>query len=475
MKNLIIVILIILHLTKLYSQAEIFTDYFINDNFLKSDIVFDLNYMIKSIEDVHPNPYHSNSKDYIYSLKDSIISCLSDTISKHHAYLIFKRITASYGEGHTDVLLFITAKDLHKYQESLPLWVNSYNNEGFIVNSNAIDTIEIRQGDIITAINGVSHLSMKNEIAKYSGESETFALNDAVGILFPLWIELLDIHAPFILTYKRNENYMTIKTYGISALKYNELYSHMFTNRNEPFTFSILENNIAYIEFTTFDYPKKFRKFLYKSFKTIKKKKCAGLIIDIRENGGGKEDIGPILIDYIYDKPYTKIYATDQKVSTYHKNLKKEAAKRDEYKYLYIDTISAYFKAPEGTILKERDTTVIYPTNNELRYKGKVCVLIGPKCFSYANQFASEIKFNKIVDLIGEPLEERQDGYANVSHFLLPKTKFKFMTSTAYFFSIDKNNSEPVQPDILISRSLEDIEKGDDSILEYAKNWILKQ
>jgi C-terminal processing protease CtpA/Prc len=214
--------------------------------------------------------------------------------------------------------------------------------------------------------------------------------------------------------------------------------------------------------------------FFIKALKLLRKKKCVGLIIDIRNNGGGKEDIGPALLDYIYDKPYTKIYATDQKVSTYHKNLKKEAAKRDEYKYLYIDTISAYIQAPEGTILKER-TTIIYPTNNKLRYKGKVCVLIGPKCFSYANQFASEIKFNKIVDLIGEPLEERQDGYANVSHFLLPKTKFRFRTSTAYFFSIDKNNSDPVQPDIFVTRSLEDIEKGVDSILEYAKKWILKQ
>ena len=459
----------------LYSQSEVFMDYSINDYFLKPQVLSDLDFMIKSIEEVHPNPYHSSSKEHINFLKDSIVSTLPDTTSKNQAYLAFKRLTAAYGEGHTDVLLFITKNDLHKYQESFPLWIDSYNNAGFIVKSNAIDSIDIKQGDIITAINGMPESVIKKEIAKYSGESETFALNEAVGFLFPLWIELLDIRAPYTMTYLRNNMHKTINTDGISALKYNKLYSHLFTNRNQPFKFSIIENNIAYIEFTTFDYPKRFSKFLKKSFKTIKKNKCAGLIIDIRNNSGGKEDIGPMLIDYIYDKPYTKIFSANRKVSEYHKNLKKAAAKMKEYKYLDIDTISAYFQAPNGTIIEERDTSVIYPTNNKLRYTGKICMLIGPKCFSYANSFAAEVKYNKIVKLIGEPLEEKQDGYADVCHFLLPNTKFKFMTSTAYFYPIDKDNKELVQPDILITRSLEDAQKGDDSILEYAKKWILKQ
>jgi len=262
---------------------------------------------------------------------------------------------------------------------------------------------------------------------------------------------------------------------GISAIKYNNIYGHLHVNRTQPFNYSIIENNIAYIKFTSFDYPKLFSKFLKKSFKSIKKNKCAGLIIDIRNNGGGKEDIGPMLIDYFYDKSCTKIYSANRKVSEYHKNLKKAAAKMEKYKYLNIDTISAYFQAPNGTIFEERDTSVIYPTKNKLRYTGKVCILIGPKCFSYANSFATEVKYNKIAELIGEPLEERQDEYADVSHFLLPETKFKFMTSTAYFLPINKDDAEPVQPDILITQNIEDTKKGKNSILEFAKKWILKQ
>lgn len=459
----------------LYSQLEVFRDYAVNDYFLKSQVVSDLDFMIKSIEEVHPNPYHSSPKEYILSIRDSIVSILSDTISKNQAYLAFSRLTAAYGEGHTDVMLFITKNDLHKYPESFPLWVDSYNDSGFIVKSNAFDAIEIKQGDIITEINGVPQSAIKKEIAKYSGESEIFALRHAVGFLFPLWIELLDIRAPFTIKYQRNNIYKTINTNGVSAIQYNNVYGHLFSNRAQSFRFSIIENNIAYIEFNTFDFPKEFSKFLKKSFKTIKMNKCAGLIIDMRNNEGGKEDIGPMFIDYIYDKPFKVTYSANRKVSEYHKNLKKAVAQMEEYKYLKIDTISAYFQAPNGTIIEEIDTSLIYPTNNKFRFNGKTCVLIGPKCFSWANNFAAVIKYNKIVNLIGEPLEELQEGYADVSHIILPETKFKFRTSTAYFYPIDKDNTEPVQPDIFVNQSIEDTKKGADSALEYAKKWIMKQ
>ncbi len=94
----------------------------------------------------------------------------------------------------------------------------------------------------------------------------------------------------------------------------------------------------------------------------------------------------------------------DRKVSQYFKDLTIAVAEMEEYKYLKIDTTTAYFKAPNGTIFKERDTTIIQPTKNKLRYNGKVCMLIGPKCFSNAKDFATEFEYHNFATLIGEPL-----------------------------------------------------------------------
>jgi len=475
MKKIQLTCLLIILTGSLYCQSEAFLKYTIEDYFLKSDIVTDLNSMIKSIEDVHPNPYHSCSKERIYNLKDSIISYLPDTVSKNLTYLAFKQMTAAYKEGHTDVLLFVTRSDLPKYKESFPLWIDSYNDSGFIVTANGIDSIDIKPGDIITSINGVQESLIKKKIAQYSGESETYALNEVMGFQFPLWVELLDIKSPFNIVYLRNGHPKTIKMDGIPAIRYNELYDHLSDVRKQPFEFSILENNIACIEFNNFDYLDKFEKFLKKSFKTMKKKKCVGLIIDIRNNSGGKEDLSPLLIDYIYDKPYKRINAVDTKVSQYHKNMQKTIAKMPQYKYLETDTISGYFNAPDGSIFEERDTTLVNPSKNKYRFTGKACILIGPKCFSYANAFAAEIKYNGFAEMIGEPLEVSQDEYADICLFILPETKFKFMTSTAYYYAIDKNNTAPVQPDIFVEQQLDDTKKGKDSILEFAKKWILKQ
>ena len=89
MKKILLASFLILFTGSLYCQSEVFLEYTIKDHFLKSDIVSDLNYMITSIEDVHPNPYHGNSKEHILSLKDSIASVLPDTVSKNRAYLTF--------------------------------------------------------------------------------------------------------------------------------------------------------------------------------------------------------------------------------------------------------------------------------------------------------------------------------------------------------------------------------------------------
>ena len=175
----------------------------------------------------------------------------------------------------------------------------------------------------------------------------------------------------------------------------------------------------------------------------------------------------------INDAPYINIYMEDRKVSQYFKDYQRTIAKMDQYKYLNIDTISSYFSEPNGTIHKERDTTIIHPTINKLRFNGKVCVLIGPKCFSYANEFAIMVKYHRFATLIGEPLEENQDGYASTCRILLPRTKFIFRTSTTYFPALDINNTSPIRPDIFVNQSLEDVEKNKDSVLDYAKKWIM--
>lgn len=472
MKIIHLATLFFLITNSLYCQSELLMEQHIKDSFIKSEIISDLDYMIESIEDVHPNPYHSRSREQIFSLRDSIINFLPDTVGKHLAYLTFKQMTAAYKEGHTDVILFITEKDLPRYQESIPLWIDSYNESGFIVKANTVDSIDIKTGDIITSINGMPESQIKDEICKFSGESDTYALNEAVGFLFPLWIELLDFKSPFNIQYLRNGQSRTVSMDGISAKLYSELYDKYMNQNQQPFQFKILENKTAYIAFNDFDYPDMFRKFLKKSFKKMQKNDCAGLIIDIRNNRGGKEDLGPMLIDFFYDKPYTIIYAVDRKVSQYYKDYQKIIAGMEQYKYLNVDTISAYFSEPNGTIYKERDTTIIHPTNNKLRFNGKVCVLIGPKCFSYANDFAIMVKYHGFATLIGEPLEVSQDEYASICRILLPKTKFIFNTSTAHFLPININNTSPIQPDIFVNQSLKDSEKNKDSILQYAKKWI---
>jgi hypothetical protein len=475
MKKIKITSLLIFFASSLYCQSEVFLEYNLKDYFLKSDIISDLNYIFKSIEDVHPNPYHDNSKEHILYLKDSIVSLLPDTISKNQTYLAFKQMTAAYKEGHTDVELFVTKKDLSKYQNSFPLWIDSYNDSGFVVTFSAFDTVDIRAGDMIISINNLSHTEINNQIAKYSGESKSFAINNALGLLFPLWIELLEVYAPFNIKYVRNGTLKTTTIEGISAINYNKIYEKYIHYNPEPFTFSILENNIGYIEFNSFSYPKEFKRFLKKTFAQIKKNGCNGLIIDLRNNGGGMADLDDMMLDYINENPYIKIFAKDSKISQYHKDFQILVAQKYKDKGFSLEGRKRYLEAPNNTLFSERDTTEIIPGKNKLRYSGPVCFLIGPKCFSNAKSFIELLENQKICTLIGEPLEAIPDEYADLCFFVLPKTKFKFSTSTAHFLPLTENYNTPAKPDILIKQKDIDSKQNLDSALEFSKKWILEQ
>jgi C-terminal processing protease CtpA/Prc len=47
-----------------------------------------------------------------------------------------------------------------------------------------------------------------------------------------------------------------------------------------------------------------FRDFYKESFETIHTKGSKALIIDLRNNGGGEDELGQLLLSYLVDKPF---------------------------------------------------------------------------------------------------------------------------------------------------------------------------
>jgi carboxyl-terminal processing protease len=135
----------------------------------------------------------------------------------------------------------------------------------------------ILSGDVITKVDGVS----------YTGDELTEATNKIKG----------EVGTTVSLEIKRNDT-----TLNLEITRENIKINHVEGK--------VLENNIGYIEFNTFDEgcADEFKEQL----ETLQSQNITSLIIDIRNNGGGLVDEALQIADYIVDKGNVLLITTDK-------------------------------------------------------------------------------------------------------------------------------------------------------------------
>lgn len=100
-----------------------------------------------------------------------------------------------------------------------------------------------------------------------------------------------------------------------------------------------------------------------------------------------------------------------------------------------------------------------------LNKRGKLYVLIGKMTFSSALLNAIDLKQNFNATLIGEPTAGSINHYGETRSFDLPNTKARVVYSTKYFEQW-KGHDGALNPDIIVTYSLENFIKGKDEALE---------
>jgi len=242
---------------------------------------------------------------------------------------------------------------------------------------------------------------------------------------------------------------------------------------------SVSELKTGVIDFRAFQNPEQFNSFLEETFRKIKEEEIEYLIIDIRNNSGGNSTLGDALLDYLTDKPWRQFSKIELKVSKQIKEyyqdplpvLKKiypesyESAyqtSREWYQSVYQEIASL----PEGEI-SFSSPEFTEPSENPLRFYGKLYVLIGSHTFSSAVNFAATVKDYGIGTLIGEETGGLATQFGDVYPFWLPNTDLSAGVSHKKFYrpsGIDDGRG--VLPDVEVTTTLEDVLKGKDPVIE---------
>lgn len=439
--------------------------------FTPEEMSEDLSFMLRTFEEVHPNLYYYTPKTEIDALKAEVIRSLTKPLTEREFFPMVARLSAKFGDGHTNASSPPSRRTyLDNGGLTFPFDIKR-TTKGIIVRQSYADNSAVGSGDRILSINGVEVDQLFGQLLnEVSGETLAYRTVLVENSFKPmLWTH--EIWPPFNIEYesKKTGQRQTETVPGLTSQALTQRQQGSSQGQNIPYRYQDLAGGIGYLNFRSMGGERAaFEAFLEVTFKLIKSEKVKGLIVDLRENSGGNSALGESLLSYLTNKPYKMADRKEWKVSRpYREYLRSNTRLRPNPRYM---------EAKDGEILVSKGE-LRTPPNNSLRFDGPVCFLIGSYTFSSAMMLANAVGDFKLATLIGEETGDPPNSFGEVYSFNLPHSKLSINVSTAQFVRAngDGKDKHPVLPDIKVTLTENDLERQVDTVLEFAKKWVLQQ
>jgi C-terminal processing protease CtpA/Prc len=215
----------------------------------------------------------------------------------------------------------------------------------------------------------------------------------------------------------------------------------------------------AYIRLTSFS-KGNLKSFFRRSFKKLKEENIQHLMLDLRENGGGKISNSIALTKYLKKTPF-KI--ADSVVAISRKFKHGKYIQSSWLYWLAMNLVGS--KAADGTIHYKRFERHYYQPKTRFAFKGKTYLVQGGYTFSAATMVVGALKGQENIQVVGE--ESGGGEYGNsamhIPYITLPNTKLR-VRLPLYRMVINQTlqKGRGIEPDIKIPPSSYAIRVGFD-------------
>ncbi len=493
MKMIFLQICLFLITTTSYAQTGTDTLFDFKKRFSILELKKDLTVLKDSLEIVHPALYRYTNKNSFDAAFKLAYKQINRPLTQAEFYGIVAPLISKVGDIHTTIEpsgesfnYLATKSDL------FPFDVRIINKDIFIASNNSSEnTIEV--GSRIIRINNQpidKVLSKMKSFFSDEATNETLKLK-RVEQRFAFQFHLTYGYSKvFKLEYSTGKGISQIKNINaqpFSAIKTNRLKNQLkYPNLKSLFpqspylSFSIDKGkNMATLTIKWFQNDvlqssnEFFKPFIDSAFNEIKSKKIENLIIDIRNNGGGESENASYLYSYLTAKPFKFVHTMEVNHKIYNDDTKRGIS------YQLVKGTGKYQTSDSSTTYQQffgLDTQKPNPNS----FSGNLYLLIDGLTTSAAPQFASLVKQNRRVIIIGEEAPGVLSGGSGrgYSYFYLPNSGLLTMISQyrLYLASPNKKNKDVIIiPDYKPIRSMKDTLSGIDKDLEYAINMIIKK
>ncbi|MFY7811204.1 MAG: S41 family peptidase [Flavobacterium sp.] len=493
----------------------------ISENLTKQQQIEDINYLQKKIYKYQPAIDLFISKEALDKKFDSIKQLTKTPKKSNELYLDIVSVVNSIKQGHNFVSLVakkLTKKELKKITK---LGRNPYsqldylfeNDQLFVLHNFSKDTL-IPNGAEVLKIGELTPLQIKKKYWKSivsDGFNTTFynySFAKRISIFAQAEIGIVDslkyqfkfkdsvfervIYRP---NFKKEKTIVKKDTIAKKVLNQKELkikakadrkkkallgYDSEKKQYNKELTFKNNDSTVAVLQIRNF-MTGNYKEFYQQTFELLQKKQTKTLILDLRNNPGGRLNEIKVLASYFTDKPYQLIEPVEitQRTSLWETTYLKGAP---ILLYPFILPAYPFIKAVEyikpkknekGTFNYQLSASKIQQPS-KYNYKGKIYVLINGGSFSASCLLATYLKSIKNVTFVGEETGggANQTTAGRMPFYELPHSKLNFNVLLMDIKPTNKSETfgRGIIPDVTINYSINDLVNKIDPQME----WIEK-
>ncbi|MBJ7311879.1 S41 family peptidase [Rugamonas sp. CCM 8940] len=395
----------------------------------------DLRFIQDQVAATHPEPGFSADPDKLRLAYRHIDTQLREPMTRDQAWRLLATLNPVYADAH----MVLTQPDAQGQSAAFvqaggkffPYEVSVQPAGNIYIRTELGGAASTHQGMRIEKINGVPAGRVVAELLeRCHGDSAEFHAN-LLSTRWPfLYWKMYGETAQFDLLLENGKHLQ------VPALGRMPAYLNGQADFAQQFRFEMLPGDAALLTINTFYWPdkKQFTDFTEQAFRQMRDAKVKTLLIDVRANGGGNDDMWMDgLLRYIADKPY-------RWASTYRKKVVKG---RDSATEKLGDVI-------DGTI-----STLLQPAPNDpLHFSGTTYLLVGRNTYSSSillSNVVQDFGFGKVVGAAGSARARQSGGTQN---FVLPNSGLA-LSVPRLIFQRPSGAATPVllQPDIVLPDS----------------------
>jgi Peptidase family S41 len=418
-----------------------------------------------ALEEGHPGIYRYTPKKELDQRFDQAEKALDRAMNVYEFYRIVAPAVAAVKCGHTGVRV---SPDLDKGKPRLPLVVRVLDGKIYVLRDLSSGQGALA-GQEVLAINGLAADRMvQTMLAAVPGDGDvaTARLQRIGGSNFAAsLIDLLGLESPYTITFRdgKQGREHTVRLEGVAAAKLQE------QRPKESATLTFFDDGkIADLKINRFGgtaNKKDLKVFFREAFTEIDRKKSGVLILDLRDNGGGADDLGKLLLSFLIDQPFE--YYDDLVLNGLDFSFRKYT---NQKRALPADMLE---RQPNGKyrLVKHPNWGTQQPSKPT--FTGKVYILINGNSFSTTSEFLSHAHARKRATFIGE--ESGGGYYGNTSgpgaFLTLPNTKLQaYVPLMTYYMAVRgyKAASHGVVPDYPVKYTIDELREGKDKELALA-------